>query len=231
MIGFVTLIIFMFVSFGLTTLFRKWLDVPTLVAVAIGAAVNANVYTSINNPIYVGDFVFSMENILTVLFMYTVIVRILDYGYKQGRNLTITTMAAIIISAIIELSAKLAYEGYSIETIKAFFYYLLSCCGSILGVWIMVLITIKCRKKNISPYLIIPFALIPSLIIHSIFYYGGVALIERDNIFNLYKPLGAIIAKFACVALATLCYFINKKYWIPNNLKKTSQASPQEQPK
>lgn len=231
MIGFITLIIFMFIAFGLTTLFRKRLDVPTLIAVAIGAAVNANIFTSINNPITIGEFVFSMENILSVLFMYTVLVRILDYGYKQGRNMTITTIAAIIISAIIELVAKLAYFGYSIETIKVFFYYLFSCIGSIGGVWVMTLISIKCRKKKISPYIIIPFALIPSLFIHSLFYYGGVALIEWDNIFNFYKPLGAIIAKFVCIALATLCYFINKTYWIPNNLKKTSETSPQEQPK
>ena len=35
--SFAILIIFMFVAFGLTTLFRKWMDVPTLLAVAINA--------------------------------------------------------------------------------------------------------------------------------------------------------------------------------------------------
>ena len=227
MIGFITLIVFMFVAFGLTTLFRKWLDVPTLIAVAIGSAVNANLFTSINNPIYIGELVFSMENILSVLFMYTVIVRILDYGYKQGRNMTITTIAAIIISALIELTAKLAYNGYSIETLKNFFIYLFSCIGSIAGVWVMVLITIGCRKKNVLSYLIILLALIAGLIVHSVFYYGGVALIEFDNIFNFNRLLGAVILKLACILLAVFCYFINKKYLIPNNLKKTSETSPE----
>ena len=225
MVGFITLIIFMFVAFGLTTLFRKWLDVPTLIAVAIGSAVNANLFTSINNPIYLGDLVFSMENILSVLFMYTVIVMVLDYGYKQGRNLTITTIAAIIISAIIEFTAKLAYNGYSIETLKNFFIYLFSCIGSIAGVWVMVLITIGCRKKNVISYLIILLALIAGLIIHSAFYYGGVALIEFDNIFNFNRLLGAVILKLACIFVATLCYFISKKFLIPNNLKKASKTS------
>ena len=49
--GFALLIIFMFVAFGLTTLFRKWIDVPTLIAVAIGCAVNANIFNPIKYPI------------------------------------------------------------------------------------------------------------------------------------------------------------------------------------
>lgn len=220
MIGFITLIIFMFVSFGLTTLFRRRIDVPTLIAVAIGAAVNANLYTTVNNPIPVGNFVFSMEMILSTLFTYTIIVRILDYGYKEARNMTFTTIAAIIISAVIEFAASCAFNGYSIETLKTFSYYVFSCIGTIIGVWVMISITINCRKRNLSSYLIIPFALIPCSIIHSLFYYGGIALVEQDYLFDFYKPLSAAIAKIVCIALATFCYFINKKYWVPKNLIK-----------
>ena len=217
-IGFITLIVFMVLGFGLTTLFRKWLDIPTLIAVAIGTAINANLYTSISNPIYVGQFVFSMEIVLNALFMYTVIIRILDYGYKESRNMTYTTIVAIIISAVIELVASLAYRGFSIDTIKVFSYYLFSCIGTILGVWVMIWITIRCREKNLSPYLIIPFALIAASIIHSLFYYGGIALVAWDRLFSIYKPLGAIMGKAVCIGVALLCYFINQKYWIPNNL-------------
>ena len=58
--GFALLVIFMFVAFGLTTLFRRWIDVPTLLSVAIGCAVNANLFTPITHPIVLGDFTFSI---------------------------------------------------------------------------------------------------------------------------------------------------------------------------
>ena len=100
--GFALLVIFMFVAFGLTTLFRRWIDVPTLLSVAIGCAVNANLFTPITHPIVLGDFTFSIEIVLYTLFMYTIIVRILDYGYQAAKTMTFTSVAAIIISAIIE---------------------------------------------------------------------------------------------------------------------------------
>ena len=67
--GLALLIIFMFVAYGLTTLFRRWIDIPTLIAVAIGCAVNANIFTPLNSGVEVGSLVFSIEAILYTLFM------------------------------------------------------------------------------------------------------------------------------------------------------------------
>ena len=217
--SFALLIIFMFVAFGLTTLFRRWLDIPTLIAVAIGCAVNANIFNPLTAPIVVGDFTFSIEIVLYTLFMYTLIVRILDYGYKDGKRLALTSVAAIIISAFIELVAKLMMDGFIVETFKSFSYYLFSSVGTILGAWLMVWITIKCREKNISCYLIIPFAIIAATIVHSILYFGGIALVEwRIGVYTAYNALGTVMGKAICILLSILCYFINKKFWIPLNL-------------
>ena len=227
--GFALLIIFMFVAFGLTTLLRRWIDIPTLLAVAIGCAVNANIFNPITYPIVVGPFTFSIEIILYTLFMYTIIVRILDYGYRDAERMTLTSVAAIIISALIELVAILSHDGFTADAVKEFSYYLFSSAGTIAGVWIMVLITIEFRKKNISSYIIIPLAIAASSIIHAVIYYGGIALVNWDiTIYTIYLALGTIIGKAVCIALATLCYFINQNYWKPLSLVSREKDSVKE---
>ena len=133
--------------------------------------------------------------------------------------MTLTSVAAIIISAIIELFAEFAAQGFVEQVIKNFSIYLFSSMGTIFGVWVMVIITINCRKKKISSYLIIPFAIAASSLIHAIFYYGGVSLVQWQlGLYTLRMFLGAIVGKGACILLSILCYFINKKYWVPLNL-------------
>ena len=215
----VLLIVFMFVAFGLTTLFRRWIDIPTLLAVAIGCAVNANIFNPINYPIALGYFTFSFETVLYTLFMYTIVIRILDYGYKDAKRMTFTSIAAIVISAFIELLAMLANETEPGAAFKAFSIYLFSSIGTIFGVWVMIVITIHCRKKNITPYLIIPFAIIASCLVHAVFYYGGIYLIEwKRGIYSLSLAVSALVGKGACIVLAVLCYFINQKHWKPLSL-------------
>ena len=217
--SFALLIIFMFVAFGLTTLCRRWIDIPALLAVAIGCAVNANIFNPITAPIHLDPLVFSIEIVLYTLFMYTLVVRILDYGYNDAKRMTLTSVAAIIISAFIELVALLIRDGFYVETFKSFSYYLFSSLGTIFGAWVMVWITKKCREKNLTPYLIIPLAIIASSIIHAIFYYGGIALVEWDiRVYTIYMALGTMIGKAVCILLSIFCYFINKKFWRPLNL-------------
>ena len=224
--GFALLVIFMFVAFGLTTLFRRWIDIPTLIAVAIGCAVNANIFNPLTAPVPLGSLVFSIEIVLYTLFMYTIVIRILDYGYKAAKTMTFTSIAAIIISAFIELVANLASNGFTAESFKLFSYYLFSSIGTIIGVWVMIWITIKCREKNISCYLIIPFAIIASSLIHAIFFYGGISLVEwKFDMYQLNAIIATLIGKAVCIALSVLCYFINKNYWKPLNLVESEEGN------
>ena len=218
-LAFALLIIFMFVAYGLTTLFRRWVDIPTLIGVAIGCAVNANLFTPLNYPIIIGPFTFSFEVVLYTLFMYTIVVRILDYGYQEAKKMTLTSVAAIIISAIIELFAEVAKQGFVVDVFKDFAIYLFSSIGTIIGVWVMVFITIRCREKKINSYLIIPFAIIASTLIHAVFYYGGICLVEwKFGIYTLHMFLGSLVGKGVCILLSMLCYYISQKFWMPLNL-------------
>ena len=217
--AFALLIVFMFVAYGLTTLFRRWLDVPTLIGVAIGCAVNANLFTPLNYPVVVGGLTFSIESILYTLFMYTVVVRILDYSYDDAKKLTLTSVAAIIISGIIELVALLTKDGFQTVVFQNFAVYLFSSIGTIIGVWLMVFFTIGLKKRRVSSYIIIPIVIAVSCVIHALFYYGGMSLVfwERTA-YTLKMALGTIIGKAVCVGLGVLCYFINQKFWKPLNL-------------
>ena len=217
--AFALLIVFMFVAYGLTTLFRRWLDVPTLIGVAIGCAVNANLFTPLNYPVVVGELTFSIESILYTLFMYTVVVRILDYSYDDAKKLTLTSVAAIIISGIIELVALLTKDGFQTVVFQNFAVYLFSSIGTIIGVWLMVFFTIGLKKRRVSSYIIIPIVIAVSCVIHALFYYGGMSLVfwERTA-YTLKMALGTIIGKAACIGLGVLCYFINQKFWKPLNL-------------
>ena len=224
--GFALLVLFMFVAFGLTTLFRRWIDIPTLIAVAIGCAVNANIFYPLTAPVPLGSLVFSIECVLYTLFMYTIVVRILDYGYKAAKTMTFTSVAAILISAFIELVAILSRDGFNVDSLKLFSKYLFSSLGTIIGVWIMVSITIKCRQKNISCYLIIPFSIIFISLIHAVVFYGGIALVEwQIGLYTLNAFLGTLIGKAACIGLSILCYFINKNYWRPLNLVESEERN------
>lgn len=218
--SFVLLIVFMLVAFALTTLFRKWIDIPTLIAVAIGCACNSNLYTAISHPIVVGPFIFSFEIVLYTLFIYTIMVRILDYGYSDAKVMTITSIAAIIISALIELTVGLSQQGAIWPIFKQFLYYVFSFMGTLVAVWFMVYLTIIFRRMGINKYFIIAFALVVASAIHGLFFYGGIALLNLD--FAAYPwaaVFGNYIGKAVCIPIAVFCYFINEKWWKPNNLK------------
>ena len=217
--GFALLIVFMFVAYGLTTLFRRWIDIPTLIAVAIGCAVNANIFTPLNSGVSVGPLVFSIEAVLYTLFMYTIVVRILDYGYSDAKRMTFTSVAAIIISAIIELVATLSTHGATVQSFQYFSYYIFSSLGTIAGVWVAIAIVIALRKKNVSCYIIIPLAIAVSTAIHAIFYYGGNSLVQwRFTDYTLNMFLGTVIGKAVCIGLSVICYLINQTVWKPLNL-------------
>ena len=216
--GLALLIIFMFVAFFLTTLLRRWIDIPMLIAVAIGCAVNANIFnplTGITAPIVVGPFTFSMEIVLYTLFMYTIMIRVLDYSYYDGKIMTLTSVAAIIISAFIELIAKLTSSGDVSTTFIEFAYYLISCVGTALAVWLMIFITIHSRDKKVPAPLIIGFALVASSIAHSAVYYGGIMLIKQDWLYTLSCLYGALLGKGVCILLAMFSYLVNLKWWKP----------------
>ncbi|NLZ15382.1 MAG: hypothetical protein GXY27_01685 [Erysipelotrichaceae bacterium] len=216
--GLVLLLIFTIIAFALTTFFRKWLDVTTLYVVAIGCACNANFFTNINSPVSFGPFIFSPMIALYALFMYIIMVRIIDHGYKEAKVLTYTSVAAVVVSAMIELANTIVLSGSSVEAWKSFSYYIFSSVGTLIGVWVMVWYTIHARHHKVNKYLIIFFGMAFSSWLQAMFYYGGMALVNwQFNILSTADILGIFIGGIVCFIFGLISYFVNNRLWKPNS--------------
>ena len=217
--GIYILIFFAVFAFSFFAFARKWHDYAMLFTFAIGCAVNANILNSVSVPVYVGNLIFSIDSILYTLFMFTVIICAKDYDIRRAKILTSSAIAAILVSAVIEFFANLSAFGYTTAMLVKFMHYVLSCLGTFVGVWIMLLAFKKLQNKNINMRIAIILCVALASIINTAIYYTGVILIS-GSIQNLaYVLLGSAIGKICCIFLGELAYYVNTHYWIPNNLK------------
>jgi len=206
--------------FAILTFCRKWYDYAMLFTFAIGFAVNANIYNSMSTPVYFYKLVFSIDSILYTGFTFTVIICAKEYGIKKGKILTSSAIAAVLLSAIIELFAKISSYGYNIEFIKTFFGYIFSAIGTFIGIWVMLYVFEKMLNKKINIYLTFFICVLISSIINSTIYYAYALIIGNDNSNFIYILLGSYIGKIYAIILGLLSYCINRHLWIPNDLKK-----------
>ena len=217
--NFILLLISAIVLFFLFTIARRVNDVFILIAVAIGCAVNANLFTPLSHPITLGKLIFAPDSILYTLFIFTIIIRAIDYSIKDAKTMTITAVIAIVISAVIELFATISFNGkMELEYLITFGKYLFSAIGTIAGVWLMLLVYQKLKDKKVNVYAIIYIGILVACLINSNIYYGFVALSRLRFIENsFYLLLGSFIGKIFCVHLAFLSYYAYHKWLKKNN--------------
>jgi hypothetical protein len=205
--------------FAFMTFARRWHDYSILFTIAIGFAVNANIYNSSTNPVYVGNIIFAIDSILYVGFTFSVLICVKEYGMKQAIVLTTSTIAAIIVSAAIELFAHISSDGYDPIFLKSFFSYLFSALGTAIGISLMLFIFKLLDNKKLNIYVIFIICSILANILNTIVYYVF-SVIVYGNIANLgYILLGSYIGKAFSIILGIISYFINKHYWIPIDLQ------------
>jgi len=138
--------------------------------------------------------------------------------------MTITAVVAIIISGLIELCSLGSYNGgFKVEFLLTFSKYIFSVIGTLVGVWLMLLIFDIMSKKNIKNinYLAIYLGIIIACLINSIFYYVFVIIVNRgfsDQALSI--ALGSCIGRLFCIHLAMLSYFIYEKFLDPNKKNK-----------
>lgn len=204
--------------FSFMTFVRKWHDYTMLFAIAIGFAVNANIYNSATNPVYLGDIIFAIDSILYMGFTFTVLICAKDYSIKQAIVLTTSTIIAIIISAGIELFAQISSDGYQKEFLQTFFSYLFSALGTALGISLMLFIFSKLKDKINVYLLFVICAIIANLINSSIYYIFSFIIYGRTENIG-YILLGSFIGKAFAIILGIISYYINCHWWIPNDLK------------
>ena len=149
--------------FVFATFIRRWHDYVMLFTIAIGFAVNANIYNSITTPVMFGNFKLSIDAFLYTGFIFTVLVCANEYGTRKAKILTSSTIAAVLLSASIEFLSKVSSFEYTNQFLINLFGYVASTTGTFIGIWISLFIFEKLKGK-VSVYLLfIIFVLIISV--------------------------------------------------------------------
>ena len=206
--------------FALLTFCRRWYDYAMLFTFAIGFAVNANIYNSVTTPVKFYSLIFSIDSILYTGFTFTVIICAKEYGIKKAKILTSSAIAAVLLSALIELSATISTNGFDVLYFKQFFGYVFSAIGTFVGIWVMLYIFGKLLEKNLNIYLIIFICVLTSSVINSTIYYSYYLIVYQNTTDFVNVLLGSYIGKIYAIILGLISYSINRNIWVPLDLKK-----------
>ena len=209
--------------FALLTFCRRWYDYAILFTFAIGFAVNANIYNSVSTPVYFHNLIFAIDSILYTGFTFTIIICAKEYGIKKAKMLTSSAIAAVLLSALIELCSYTSSNGYETIFIKDFFGYIASALGTFIGIWVMLYIFEKLENKNTNIYLSMFICVLISSVINSTIYYSYYLIVYQNTTNFMYILLGSYIGKMYAIILGLISYTVNKKIWIPLDLKKEVQ--------
>lgn len=213
------------IAFLFITIIRKWHDLAILYTIAIGFAINANIFNSISAPMFCGPIIFSIDSILYTGFMFCVVVCAIEYGVKKAKILTSSTIAAILLSAVIEFLAKTSTTGFSIDYLISLSSYVFSSIGTFFGVWLMLFVFEKLNAKNCNIYLNIIVCILISSIINSTIFYLFTILTSQVTENMLFILIGSYIGKIICILLCLLSFYVNTHWFIPNSLKEKYQKN------
>ncbi|MBP5091647.1 MAG: hypothetical protein J6328_03715 [Bacilli bacterium] len=215
------LIIATIACFGLLFFFRHFYDSMALISVAIGAAINANIYNSGNMPIEAGWIIFGIDSMLYSLFMFTIIYRAKDYSIPSAKSMTTSAVIAILISALIEMFARWSYNGHlDWDNGKIIIGYVISAFATVVAVWVMLLIFKRMENKKRHTLIEFVVCLFAASMIHSLIYSGLLALISWEiPVHVLRRWVGSIITRLVSTGLGGLIYYLNNSYWKPRDLE------------
>ena len=205
------------VLFAFFVLVRRRYDYAMLFTIAIGFAVNANIYNGITMPVYLGNLRFSIDSILYTGFTFTIIICAHEYDVRRAKVLSSSTIAAILLSAVIEFFAKVSSNGYDISYLINLFGYVSSSFGTFIGVWIALFIYGKMKGK-ISIYFIMIILVTIISVINSVFYHTYYILVTGNVEGFGYIVAGSYLGKLYATALGLIGFYINTHYWIPLDL-------------
>jgi len=118
--NFVLFIIFSLTVFLISLVGYKNFRSTTLYALAIGGVVNANFFHSVNYPINCFGLPFGIDSVIYTLFIFCVVVMYIKEGKKEAYTLAISSIIAIMFSALMQLIAQLLSKGSTLIVWKSF---------------------------------------------------------------------------------------------------------------
>ncbi len=180
-----------------------------LYALAIGGVVNANFFHAGNYPIDCFGLPFGIDSLIYTLFVFCIVVMFLKIGKKSAYLLMVSSVIAILISAIIQILTQLLSTGTGWAEWSAFLGFVVSSFASIFAITVMLEVLNPFRKK-LNQYVLLIIGIILATTVNSAIYYPLSILItgEITNIGMLLLTsfIGKAIAML--ISIPTLC-FIN----------------------
>lgn len=188
---------------------------------AIGGAVNSNIFNISSYPIYIGNLIFGVDSILYTLFIFCIIIIYFYFGKKEAVNLTHTSIISILFGAIIQLIASYATFGFESEFISTFVSFLVSVFATLCAVYLMLYFLEK--LKHVNKFVLCGLALLLASIVNSTIYFSIVAI--TSNLQENFIPaiLGSYVGKIISMIFSVICFIVidvvEKKRLKRNNIK------------
>lgn len=192
----------------LSFLFKRF-QKDIIYVLAIGSAINANIFSSTNYPIVTNDIVFGVDSVLYTLFVFCIFLVWLKFGKKDANSLLFSSVCSIIIGAVIELVSNLSSNGFKNEFLNQFLLYLFSVVATFVAIKIMLLFLEKLKNKN-KFVLCFLSVLIASFIDSLIYFSLGAILSSLSGDFVLLLA-GSYIGKLFAICLCLICLLIIEK--------------------
>lgn len=209
------------ICFALLTFFRQWRDADILILAAIGCAIGSNIYNSVTMPVVIGGYTFGIDSVLYTVFMFAVIIRAEDYSVREARSMTLTTIAAIMISAFIEFFARWSFAGIDTAAIVSLASYAISSVGTFAGVRLMLWCFEGLRARKINVYVNFALCVHVASAINSLIYFGGTALLGNEAVSDFPSAFcGSYIGKTGAICIGLIGFFVNRKFLAPKNVSK-----------
>ena len=211
--NFVLFLLFGAGVFSLALIGHKKYHNTTLYALAIGGVVNSNYFHSGNYPIDCFGLPFGIDSLIYILFAFCVIVMLLNDSKKSAYLLAISSIIAIMFSALMELSARLLAGEAFLPSLKIFDSFMISAFSSSVAVIVAVEVVDR-LKKQCCPYVCMALGVAIITVINSGIYYPVTAIINGAT----EVIWGYILTSFAGKGIALIYSLLALK--ILNLLKK-----------
>ena len=168
--------------FALSFIGHKNYHNTTLYALAIGGVVNANYFHSGNYPIHCFGLPFGIDSLIYTLFVFCVIVMLLNDSKKSAYLLAISSIIAILFSALMELSARVLAGEAFLPSLKIFDSFMISAFSSVAAIVAAVEIVNRLKRKY-SQYVCMAVGIAVATLVNSGIYYPASSLVRgvADN--------------------------------------------------
>ena len=130
---------------------------------------------------------------------------------KSAYLLAVSSIVAILFSALMQLTAELLSNGNSVYAWKTFLGFIISCVASLITVSAMLEILEKLKSK-LNSYLLLTIGIIIAIIIDTAIYYPLMTLIFSTPTNMLTLLLTSLLGKTIAIFSSLLAYYLLNIY-------------------